>query len=155
MKRGVWRIENGECAPPMGFPTPRHRRIRAYTIIEAMVAAGILLVGVVAAAGLALTMVSQEEANARVARAFNVQEQAGRLYHLGLSPTEILAILPPEPNVEAISFDAASTNVAGVGDIEIATCRMVFHSGAPMTDAAAEDPTLRTNDVVLVRPSIR
>jgi len=131
------------------------RKNRAYTIIEAMVAAGILLIGIAAAAGLALTMVSQEEANARVARALNVQEQAGRLYQLGLEPAEILAIIPPEPNVDALNFNAATTNVAGVGAVEIAECRLVFHVGTPMTDANAEDPVPRTNAVILVRPSIR
>lgn len=131
------------------------RKNRAYTIIEAMVAAGILLIGIAAAAGLALTMVSQEEANVRVARALNVQEQAGRLYQLGLEPAEILAIIPPEPNVDALIFNAATTNVAGVGAVEIAECRLIFHAGTPMTDANAEDPVARTNAVILVRPSIR
>ncbi len=143
-------------SPRLRVPaSPRLSPLRAYTIIEAMVAAAILLTGIAAAAGLALTMVSQEEANVRVARAFNVQEQAGRLYQLGLEPAEILAIIPPEENVEALTFDAASTNVAGVGTVEIATCRLVFHAGVPMTDAAVQDEVLRTNDAILVRPSIR
>lgn len=126
-----------------------------YTIIEVMVAAGILVIGIAAAASLALTMVSQEEANARVARAFNIQEQAARLYQLGLEPPEILAIIPPEPNVTSLTFTASTNIVAGVGTIEVAACKLVFHSGVPMTSANTTTPVARTNNLVLVRPSIR
>ncbi|MEI6338798.1 MAG: hypothetical protein WCQ57_09485, partial [Verrucomicrobiota bacterium] len=97
----------------------------------------------------------QEEANARVARAFNIQEQAARLYQLGLEPPEILAIIPPEPNVTSLTFTASTNIVAGVGTIEVAACKLVFHSGVPMTSANTTTPVARTNNLVLVRPSIR
>jgi len=127
-------------------------RPRAYTIIEVMVAAGILVVGMAAAAALALTMVSQEEANARVARAFNMQEQAVRLFQLGLDPAEVMALLPPEDNV-VLSFDVGTTNVAGVGTVERAECEMVFDAGTPLASSAS--PVSRTNTVVVIRPTIR
>jgi len=126
-----------------------------YTIVEVMVAAGILVIGIAAAASLALTMVSQEEANARVARAFNIQEQAARLYQLGLEPSEILAIIPPESNVTALTFTTSTSNVTGVGAIELAACRLVFHAGVPMASANTATPVARTNNLMLVRPSIR
>ena len=129
------------------------RATSAYTIIEVMVAAGILVIGVAAAAALALTMVSQEESNAQVARAFNIQEQAGRLYQLGLAPAEIASILPPEPNVEELNFTTGATNVTGVGDIETAEIEMLFNSGEPM--ASGDSTSSRTNTILLVRPSIR
>jgi len=119
------------------------------------VAAGILVMGIGAAAALAITMVAQEEANARVARALNLQEQAGRLYHLGLTPSEIAAILPPEPNVSSLTFTESVISVTNVGTMESANCRIIFDGGIPVTDSDAAGTAQRTNDVVLVRPVIR
>ncbi len=130
-------------------------RRAAYTIVEALVAAGILVMGIGAAAALAITMVAQEEANARVARALNLQEQAGRLYHLGLTPAEIAAILPPEPNVSSLTFTESVISVTNVGTMESAACRIIFDGGIPVTDPDGVGAAQRTNDVVLVRPVIR
>jgi type II secretory pathway pseudopilin PulG len=133
------------------------RKIRrasaGYTIVEALVAAAILVIGVAAAASLSLTMVSQEEGNARVARAINLQEQAARLYQLGLSTNTIASLLPTDSGVASITFSASSSNLTNVGTVEIATCRMTFTSGAPLTDTNAS--INRTNDLTVVRPSIR
>jgi hypothetical protein len=118
-----------------------------------MVAAGILVVGIAAAASLALTMVSQEEANAQVARAFNTQEQAAHLYQLGLEPSGIAAILPAEPNVVSLTFDTSTNVVTNVGSVERADCEMIFDSGSPM--ASGGTAVSRTNEIVLMRPSIR
>lgn len=127
---------------------------RGYTLVETLLAAGILMVGIAAAASLALTMVSQEEANARVARALNLQEQAARLYQLGLEPSEITAILPPEDTVTSVSFSPSDVTVSGVGEVQMATCTIIFNSGAPITDPSSTTEA-RTNEVVLVRPTIR
>ena len=130
-----------------------HHRRGGYTIVEALVAAAILVIGVAAAASLAFTMVSQEEGNARVARAINLQEQAARLYQLGLSPTAIAAILPADSGVTSITFNTANTVVAGVGTVEMGTCEMTFTSGAPLTDTISSIG--RVNDLSVVRPSTR
>ena len=131
----------------------RLRKRRGYTIVEALIAAGILVIGVAAAASLSLTMVSQEEANARVMRAINLQEQAARLYQLGLSSSTITNILPADSGVSSISFSSASLTGTNTGTLDAATCRMIFTAGAPLTDSTAT--RMRTNDFTVVRPSIR
>ncbi len=134
------------------------KRNRGYTLVETLIAAGLLLFGIAAAAALSLTMVSQEEANARVARAINIQEQAARLYQLGLEPAEIWGangILPPEDNVVSVEFSSTTGPVANVGNLELSTCRIVYSAGKPMTDPSLTSPAERTNDVVVVRPTIR
>ncbi len=134
--------------------TRKIRRASAgYTIVEALVAAAILVIGVAAAASLSLTMVSQEEGNARVARAINLQEQAARLYQLGLSSSTITSILPTDSGVASITFAAAVPTGQNVGSVDMATCRMTFTSGAPLTDTNAS--INRTNDLTVVRPSTR
>jgi hypothetical protein len=124
--------------------------------VEALVAAAILVIGVAAAASLAFTMVSQEEGNARVARAINLQEQAARLYQLGLRPTganSIASILPADSGVVSITFATGTADVANVGTVETATCEMTFTSGAPLTDTNTS--INRVNDLTVVRPSTR
>lgn len=128
---------------------------RGYTLIEVLVASGILVMGIAAAASLALTMVAREEANVRVARAINLHEQAGRLYQLGLNPDAIMAILPPEPNVISLTFTTNTLVVTNAGTVEIADCRMIFNAGPVATDTNASEPPRRTNDLRLVRPTIR
>ena len=59
------------------------RSAKAYTIVETMVAISLLMLGVGAAASLSMTLVKQEEINARAARAVNWQENAVRLYQMG------------------------------------------------------------------------
>lgn len=124
-----------------------------YTIVEALVAAAILVIGMAAAASLALTMVSQEEGSARVARAINLQEQAAHLYQLGLSTNTIASILPVDSGVSSITFSFSSSTIANVGTIDVATCRMTFTAGAPLTDTNTS--ISRTNDLTVVRPSTR
>lgn len=129
------------------FPLPT---CRAYTIVEALVAAGLLLIGIAAAACLALTMVSQEEANARVAQAFNMQEQAGRLYQLGMEPSEITALLPYDAaEISSLDFTTNTLAVTNVGTVETADCEMVFTAGS------SEAAVYRTNTIMVVRPVIR
>lgn len=113
---------------------------RAYTLIEVLVAAGLLVFAIAAAASLAGSMLAQEEGNARIARALNYQEQAGRLYHLGVAVTNITAKLPTEPAVDSLDFTTGSTNLAGV-TMETAECVLTFSGGD------------RTNTVFLVRPT--
>ncbi len=132
------------------------KKFRAgYTLIEVLVASAVVLMGIAAAAALSLTMVAQEEANVRVARALNLQEQAGRLYQLGLSPSTISSILPPEPNVVSLTFSAGAVTVTNAGTMDVADCELVFFSGSPFTSADGGESVLRTNELKVVRPSIR
>jgi type II secretory pathway pseudopilin PulG len=118
---------------------------RGYTLIEVLVAGGILVIGIAAAASLAMTMVAQEKSNARVAEAFNIQEQAGRLYQLGLTPTVITnELLPYKASEMTLQFqNEATTNVGGAASMQTIECVLVCSEGS------------RTNTITLARPTTR
>lgn len=99
----------------------RPKRRGGYTLIEVMVAAGLLLIGISAASSLTLTMATQEEINRAVARASNLQENYIRVYQLGLSPAEIAVLMPPEPSLASVNTVEATPTVVGVGPMESAT----------------------------------
>ena len=125
-----------------------------YTLVEALVAAAILIIAIAAAVTLTLTMTAQEESNHEFSRAINFQEQAARLYQLGLSPTAISQILPPDPVIESLAFDVSSTTVSGIGTVEAGTCTVVVESATAELDG--HNPVdSRTIEVTVVRPSIR
>ena len=104
-----------------------------YTIVEAMVAVSILLLGVAAAAALSLTMVQQEEINARAARAVNWQENAVRLYQLGLGTasdtTEILDVMPGLPGLTSITVSTSTNNVDGGSlAVDVSDITLIYNS---------------------------
>ncbi len=135
-------------------------RGRAYSLIEVLIAGGILAIGIAGAAMLANTLLMQEASNGFAIRAFNTQEQAARLWQLGLSPGDITNILPvqcsanatsPEPNSIYFGFSSVTTNISGVAVEKLDPLRIVFHSGTSIDGSNA----WRTNDVIVVRPTIR
>lgn len=69
-------------------------RCRAFSLVEVLIAAGILSVGLGAAAVLAASLMNQQQRNAIAQRAFNLQEQASKLYRLDMPRATILDILP-------------------------------------------------------------
>jgi prepilin-type N-terminal cleavage/methylation domain-containing protein len=125
-----------------------NRNSRGYSLVEVLVAAAILAFGIAAAAILGVTMVSQQEGAAKVVRALNYQEQAGRLYQLGVSTNQITNILPPETSITSFSFSTSSVTVTNVGTVHLAEMTAVitissrFSSGSP-----------RTNKMAVIRPS--
>lgn len=66
----------------------------AFSLVEALVAAVILAIGLTAAASMVGALMAKEEANSVSLRAANLHEQAVALYRLGLSPARIREILP-------------------------------------------------------------
>ena len=133
---------------------------KGYSLVEVMVAAAIVAVGLTAAAVLASTLMQQQELNAATLRAANLHEQAAKLYRLDLRPDDIYRLLPencaggvtPPANGYALSFSrAVATNIA-VGGTDVAleqtSCIMVFAN-------PAGNGALNTNGVTIVRPSIR
>ena len=137
-------------------PLPPH----GYSLIEVLIAAGILLTGIAAAAMMAHTMFLQTQDNGRVTRAINLQEQAATLWQLGLDPDTVTNILPeryvdlnpPGANAMRVSFsNNANITAVGAQPAESVTLQIVFHA------ATQTDGTLiyRTNDVLVVRPSTR
>jgi prepilin-type N-terminal cleavage/methylation domain-containing protein len=73
---------------------PRKLCQRAHTLIEVLTAAVIVGVGVSAAVSMATTMTLQQELSWRVSVALNYQENACRLWQLGLGPNDITAVMP-------------------------------------------------------------
>jgi len=132
-------------------------KARGYSLVEVLLAAAVISVGLAAATVLIGTLVRQEEANAVALRAANLQEQAVQLYRLGVAPTAIPALLPepttygssPPSGGYAISF-SPQTNVFVVDGtavvVEVADCRLV------QDDSAGDGAD---NTVSVVRPTIR
>ena len=102
-------------------------RQRAYTLIEALVASSILLIGIAAAGSMSLTMISQEEINERSIIAVNYLDNAARLYQLGVDPAAIPNLLPEEPVVDSLTFSSRDLNVALVGTIPAVTLTLSYH----------------------------
>ena len=133
---------------------------RAYSLIEVLIAAGILLTGIAAVAMMAHTMFLQEEANGQVTRALNLQEQAATLWQLGLDADTITNVLPekcvannpPGPNAVYFSFATnADITSLGSGAVESITLNIIFHSAT----RANGTPIYQSNAVTVVRPSTR
>jgi len=111
-----------------------------YSLIEVLVAASILVVGVAAAAKLSLVMVTQEEINQRVSVSLAHQEMAMRLYQLGLSQTEVDGLLPHDPNVESLTYTTGTTTISGIPltPMEYLESTMVVNSTPAGATAAGE-----------------
>lgn len=134
---------------------------QAYSLVEVLIAGGILVIGIAGAAMLAHTLLVQEDSNGFALRALNAQEQAARLWQLGLAPATITNILPercasnassPGAYSMALTFTASTTNLGSGVTVEILSpLRVVYHSGVDNNN----NLLYRTNDVTVVRPRIR
>jgi len=137
----------------MAFPA----KTSAYSLIEVAIAGAILAIGIAAAALMANALLVQEESNGYSLRALNAQEQAARLWQLGLNGSTITNILPERcsasnlPYAIRLQFSTSTTNISGVGTVEMLRMTNVFHSGT----RADGSNLFKTNDVVVVRPVIR
>jgi type II secretory pathway pseudopilin PulG len=121
------------------------RSTSAYTLIEVLVAAAILVIAVSAAAALAVATIAQEEVSSRVARCLNLHEQAVRLYQLGLDPGTLSALLPADPAVVSLVFTAPpNLSIAGLGTVEQADSTIIFET----TTGGAT----RTHTMTAIRP---
>lgn len=105
-----------------------NRRRSAYSLVEVLAASGIISVAVGAAAALSFTTVGQEESGHRVARALAIQENAARLFRLGLGADEIIRLLPPDPVVSTITIAIDRPNIAGVGLVDRALIDMEYYT---------------------------
>jgi type II secretory pathway pseudopilin PulG len=140
------------------------RRDAAFTLVEALVAAAVLLVAVSAAAVIALATLSQEETNMRIARCLNLHEQAMRLYQLGIAPDTINALLPPDTAItDAPVFTTQTLTIANLGTVEHAESTITYSTTSsaddwvPGTWSSGEKSgtALRSNTLTAIRPSIR
>lgn len=144
-------------------------RARGYSLVEVVVAAAVVAIGVAAGAAMMNALVVQEETNAGAIRAANLHEQATMLYRLGVTNPDVhYAILPercsasPEPLAGNFSLTFAGpvvlTNTATRADggttevlYEATTSTMIFaNPGLP-----GNEPVSLTNTHTIVRPRIR
>jgi type II secretory pathway pseudopilin PulG len=139
----------------------RHRS--AYTLIEVLVAAGVLLIAVSAAAALALATVTQEETSARVARCLDLHEQAARLYQLGLDPSTVTNILPVDPASVSLVFTTQSLAIPNLGTVDQATTTLTYlttpqaaaWTAGSWTGGESSTTGRRTSTLTVIRPSLR
>ena len=129
-------------------------KTNAYSLIEVLIAAAVLAVGISAAALLANSMILQQDANTDLTRGLNVQERVAKLYHLGLPTTAITNVLPETFSNSAagldkfvLSFSAATTN----NGIESLTNTVVFSVGIQRDGTVV----YRTNTATLYRETTR
>jgi len=142
-------------------PRPARSGLLAYSLIEVLIAGAILVIGISAAAILANTLLVQEESNGYSLRAFNSQEQAARLWQLGVATNVITDILPercstnatnPGPYSMYLGFTTNTTNLGSGVIVEILNpLRIVYHSGFD----GSNNLIYRTNDVTVVRQTNR
>lgn len=133
-----------------------------YSLIEVVIAGAILMITIAAAVAMSLSVVTQRETNIRIAHALSYQEQAARLFQLGLATNTILAILPPDEAVTSLLFrNHTITTIGNIAGMERVECEMIFHPN-PATVAASEgtwvagdSSAIQTNTVVVIRPTIR
>lgn len=132
----------------------RSSRIRCegYSLVEVLVAAVILLMAIGAAAALAVALSHQEDSAAADAIGVNTHEQIGRLWQLGLSQTEIEAVLPPDPSMAGLEI-TESDHAMGTGwNIRRADSVFQFRLPESGREAGGSVP-VRTNSLLLVRDS--
>lgn len=132
-----------------------------YSIIEVLVAAGVIALAVGAAAVLARSAILQADSNARVARAANLQEQVAALYRQGYDFAAITNVLPETfvtntptaSDTFRLNFGSVTNTISGSGstNVQMTNSTLVFQSGLE-TDGSFD---WRSNSAVLVRPRTR
>lgn len=129
-----------------------------YTLVEVLAAAVIIGVSMSAAVSLSSTMKMQEEMSWRVTVTSNYQENAVRLWQLGQTPSDVLALMPsPAGNPllnEILDTNLTTTpqvtaNKGGLGVMESAV------STVQVAAPGAVNGTGTTTTVNGYRPSMR
>ena len=136
------------------LPTVMKRKESGYSLVEVMVAIGLLGIGVAAAASMAMTMTSSEEASTRIARAQNMHECYVRLYQLGMSPSEAIALLPKEDQVIAYTSSESTVDLGGGAIANTADLTVNFYSSEVVNIPDPANPpadATRTETISAVR----
>jgi len=135
----------------------RQTRTGGYTLIEALVASSILLIGISAAASLSLSFITQEEITERSVKAFNYLDNATSLYQAGVDKSKIAGLLPAEPVVTALTFTDRTINASNLGSLPSVLISVTYTStGATNTSATSlwtggKKDTTRTVSVEVIR----
>ena len=137
-------------------------RKNAFSLVEALIAAAIVSIGLTAAASLVGALMAKEEINTVSLRAANLHEQAVVLYRLGLSPAKILEILPetcsesgaPSAGTFGLVFgsQSGSQQTASDGTVfsVVSTPSTLFF---PVTAPDGSVLSYRSNSVTIVQPA--
>jgi len=141
---------------------PKPRRKNGYTFAEVLMAAGLLGVMIGGSVRLLGTMNRAETAAGSGAVGMNILDSAAKLWQLGLSPAEVLSVMPTTTNNEildrcvvadgsgnTLTFGTAGTTALAnsMGTLENITISVVL-----------EDPqgtNNRTSTVTVYRPTAR
>ncbi|MDF1862462.1 MAG: prepilin-type N-terminal cleavage/methylation domain-containing protein [Verrucomicrobiales bacterium] len=92
---------------------------KGYTLIEALVASSILLIGIGAASSMSLAMVTREEINERANKAFNYIDNCTQLVQLGVDPAIIRTqILPDCDIISRVTIEPHAANIARLGTVQ-------------------------------------
>ena len=140
----------------------RNRKPQGYTLIEVLAAAVIIGLAISAAVSMNTTLVLQEELSWRTTVALNYQENAAKLWQLGLSPFEVNSLMPaPSGNPLLNSVLVSNSGVVGsitelgtidadgVGAVEQANHTLTVNNVGSATDSGASPV------VTIIRPSTR
>ena len=134
----------------------------AFSLVEALIAAAIVSIGLTAAASLVGALMAKEEINTVSLRAANLHEQAVMLYRLGMAPATIRSILPetctdsgaPAVGTFGLAF-GSPTSVQGTAS-DGTTFSVVSTPSTLIYPITAPDGSVlsyRTNSVTIVQPS--
>lgn len=96
-QRLPWLAVVGCCMPWSGKQpqsAANKRSARGYTLVEVLAAAAIVSMSATAMVSLSATLMLQEEMALRISVTRNYQENAVRLWQLGLSTVQITALMP-------------------------------------------------------------
>lgn len=99
-------------------------------MIETLVASSILLIGISAAGSLSLSMVAQEEIAEQANRAAAYLDNATTLFRLGVAPTQIGSLLPPESAVASLDFTNDVRSVPDLGAVMYSTVTVDWKSSS-------------------------
>ena len=138
----------------------RHSARRGYTLVEALVAGVVLMIGISAASQLSLTLITQDEVNQRSATALNYLETVARLYQGGLDEADIRLIVPADPVVTTLTITPSTPAVTGLGTMEAATISVTFkpvpstQTWTTRTWTAGHKDASRTSTIVAYRSSL-
>ncbi len=158
--RGIGALPAKVVSAAIRTPPRRGMKSAGFSLVEVMMAAVILVIGLTAAAVLAGTIMAQQELNAAALRAANVQEQAVKLYRVDLDGATIRSLLPetcvisgtPPANGYVLTFKRpvpTTIDVAGSAvNLDSTGCTMVGRN----PDSVG---SLVSNSVTILRPSTR
>ncbi len=139
----------------------RSRRNKGYSLVEALVASALLGALIGGAVSMVGTMNLSERSAYAGTVALNMEDCAAHLWQFGLTPTEVLSVLPSNTNNEFVDGALVVTNSNSVVFGGATTTTLANSMGSleniPCT-VTIKDPqgvNNRTNTVQIYRPVLR